>query len=203
MADIYESAVVTLAATKSANPSEGCFSTTASGHDPRYMSIPSGKFGIGNTTVQIREALPNAHQSYYMKLPLFSRAWAFQERRLSPRVIHFTERELGWECAEGNWCECSSPFPLFAKEHQLGRTVLDASVNIMTWHIEWQKIVSEYSGKNLTYSRDISPALQGLAQRYSPVMGHYLAGLWDKTLIYSLTWYRHDLRSPSNPGPLS
>lgn len=35
-----------------------------------------------------------------------SRAWAFQERLVSQRVIHFTYNEIMWECAGNTTCEC-------------------------------------------------------------------------------------------------
>ncbi|KAH7077655.1 heterokaryon incompatibility protein-domain-containing protein, partial [Paraphoma chrysanthemicola] len=201
MADIYESALLTLAATKAANPTEGCFSVAHDRYKSRYMSFPTEGLSTSNTTVQVRDILPHGEQGHDLKLPLFRRAWTFQERKLSPRVIHFTEHELGWECGKGTWCECLSPFRLFEREQQLGKTTLDASSSRLTWQIEWHRIVSEYTGKNLTYPRDIFPALQGLAQRYSPVMGPYLAGLWDTTLIYSLTWFRTNRPKPLNPVP--
>jgi hypothetical protein len=39
-------------------------------------------------------------------LPLLSRAWALQERVLSPRILHFGPMELFWECRNGIFCEC-------------------------------------------------------------------------------------------------
>jgi len=38
--------------------------------------------------------------------PLLSRGWAYQERLLSRRTIHFTKGELQWECYQAFWCEC-------------------------------------------------------------------------------------------------
>ena len=75
---------------------------------------------------------------------------------------------------------------------------MSASKSQLAWHIEWQRTVTEYTGKSLTFEKDIFPALQGLAKKYSPVLGKYLAGMWDSTLIYSLTWCR-DYRTPRNP----
>ena len=40
--------------------------------------------------------------------PLSQRAWVFQERHLAQRILHFTEREMFWEC-------CSKA-PYFASE---------------------------------------------------------------------------------------
>jgi hypothetical protein len=38
--------------------------------------------------------------------PLLKRAWAFTERLLSRRVLHFTKSEIILECREGYQCEC-------------------------------------------------------------------------------------------------
>lgn len=38
--------------------------------------------------------------------PLLKRAWAYTERLLSPRVLHFTKSEMIMECREGYSCEC-------------------------------------------------------------------------------------------------
>ncbi|KAH6643063.1 heterokaryon incompatibility protein-domain-containing protein [Boeremia exigua] len=38
--------------------------------------------------------------------PLLKRAWAFIERLLSPRILHFTTSEMILECREGYQCEC-------------------------------------------------------------------------------------------------
>ncbi|KAF2627522.1 HET-domain-containing protein [Macroventuria anomochaeta] len=38
--------------------------------------------------------------------PLLKRAWAFTERLLSPRLLHFTKSEMILECREGYQCEC-------------------------------------------------------------------------------------------------
>ncbi|KAI8939172.1 hypothetical protein NX059_005005 [Plenodomus lindquistii] len=40
-----------------------------------------------------------------MNEPLNNRAWIFQERILSPRVIHFAKSQLFWECRETIACE--------------------------------------------------------------------------------------------------
>lgn len=40
--------------------------------------------------------------------PLLTRAWVYQERVLSPRVVHFGAEELLWECAGCFACECGS-----------------------------------------------------------------------------------------------
>jgi hypothetical protein len=120
---------------------------------------------------------------------------------LSPRIIHFTEQELRWECNANSLCECSTterPFDGCRKKD------LTALTSDFDWHIKWHEIVQDYTQKSLTYSNDIFPALQGLAKKGSSVLGNYLAGLWESTLIYSLTWYRYQWSgTPLLPRPQS
>jgi hypothetical protein len=42
------------------------------------------------------------------EFPLLKRAWAYQERLLSRRVLHFAGYELIWECAASYDCECGT-----------------------------------------------------------------------------------------------
>ena len=45
-------------------------------------------------------------QPDYTEVPLFGRAWRYQERLLSPRILHFTSSHLIFECASEICCEC-------------------------------------------------------------------------------------------------
>jgi hypothetical protein len=38
--------------------------------------------------------------------PLLSRGWVYQERILSPRIVHFSELEVSFECSEEFRCQC-------------------------------------------------------------------------------------------------
>lgn len=106
MADIYQNSFLTLAATSSSNGMGGCFSdakTVAPSEHERKSLV-----GLGGIVVRPKLqhwAWPPSQAS--MKLhPLLSRGWAFQERILSPRVLHFCKNELLWECREESICEC-------------------------------------------------------------------------------------------------
>ncbi|KAH9895541.1 heterokaryon incompatibility protein-domain-containing protein [Xylariomycetidae sp. FL2044] len=106
MADIYRSAYLTIAATRDsgldhrpalinhpdrwkpfvAKRGEFCRSfSLRNGHDIRDLSH-TGTLG------------ENAVDVMGVGYPLLSRAWFFQERLLSPRVLHFGHSELVWEC---------------------------------------------------------------------------------------------------------
>lgn len=40
--------------------------------------------------------------------PTLERAWCFQERLLSKRVVHFTKSEMLWDCKSICHCECGA-----------------------------------------------------------------------------------------------
>ncbi|KAF8860244.1 HET-domain-containing protein [Acephala macrosclerotiorum] len=107
MASIYQGSFLTLAATKSSNGDGGCFSSISP--DP-----PDFRVSIGDPShaVYVREKLHHwdtlAYSQLAVMFPLLTRGWTYQERLLAPRVLHFCEKELVWECLEDICCECSS-----------------------------------------------------------------------------------------------
>ncbi|KAB8226925.1 HET domain-containing protein [Aspergillus alliaceus] len=131
---------------------------------------------------------------------LMSRAWCIQERLLSPRVLHFRQGEVIFECSMESKCECGTlgiqletmyHYKLKAPEKRLiwdnHITESPPGSNIGTdvysaWG-KWRAVVRLYSAANLTVETDRLPALSGLAQR-SPkrIFGDYIAGLWSNDL---------------------
>ncbi|KAK8085385.1 hypothetical protein PG997_006656 [Apiospora hydei] len=130
---------------------------------------------------------------------LSHRAWAFQERLLAPRTIHFGEHGALWECRSAAF---SSHLPdgfdgplyrskLVCPEHE-------------EW--DWNEIVQLYAPAQLTVSSDRLPALAGVARRHSELTkDQYLAGMWRRTLVNQLTWkaqphHRGDPSGPTRPS---
>ena len=200
MVDIYRGAFLTLAATASPSDGGGLFHTRApADHTRRVFGYTSGGMPYNFYVRLAIEHCTIRRHSFYLTtpkdFPLLSRAWVYQEILLSPRVIHFTERELTWECMECLDCECGS-----AKEERLSGDMphkahhswaLQESSDSHELHARWRTIVEQYSGLSLTLGKDKLPALSGLAkqmQRYR-VGDQYLAGLWTETLWEDLLWY--------------
>jgi hypothetical protein len=74
MAEIYESAHVTLAATKASDPTEGCFSTPAEQYRTRSMPFTTEANDDGseeNHTIHVRT--PLIHDEW--GIPIFNRGW--------------------------------------------------------------------------------------------------------------------------------
>lgn len=104
-----------------------------------------------------------SHPEEYMKesvsFPLLQRGWVFQEWSLSPRVLHFTNQELVWECMEATKCECSNALPSWKQEF---RRDLRYNGSLRSWHL----MVSIYHELDLTYPLDRLPALSGLEKMF-------------------------------------
>ncbi|KAK0750884.1 heterokaryon incompatibility protein-domain-containing protein [Schizothecium vesticola] len=173
MAEVYSNSFLTIAATRAANPDESCFGTRP-----------------GPTVDSSAATTPS--------FPLLCRGWAYQERILAPRVLHFGPDQVIWECRDGRQCEFGKTY-YFQDEVDKGeffrRITAPPSANHQRQIRDlWRHIVVQYTAFDLTKPSDILPALSGLAERMwsSRQDEDYLAGLWSGSLIEDLLWYRED-----------
>jgi hypothetical protein len=87
-----------------ANDSKGRLSKVYVREQPSHYSFkkPSDAGSPANNW----ELLSDASKEANARTPLLTRAWAYAERLLSPRVLHFTDSEMLLECREAFQCEC-------------------------------------------------------------------------------------------------
>lgn len=108
MADIYQGAYITLSATASSGDAYGCFASTPQDVDDVEIQLPDDlravKVAVRKALIHWDEVTPRAIAD---RFPLMTRGWAYQERLLSCRVLHFTQAELVWECRSLVTCECN------------------------------------------------------------------------------------------------
>ena len=134
--------------------------------------------------------------------PLNQRGWVFQERFLARRVLHFGENQLGWECNELDALEMfPNGLPRYSSMSSMRKLDIQtrmlavsqkSTASLDTAFIrQWQEIVSAYSKCELTYSRDKVVAFAGIAERIlSTRADHYVAGMWESSIVYDLPWWR-------------
>ncbi|KAK0639375.1 hypothetical protein B0T16DRAFT_518205, partial [Cercophora newfieldiana] len=202
MADIYGNARYTLAADSARDSTQGCrvsANQTAQGLQPLRDQRWYFDLDVDGQRLRILAYKPkswikelgdtpgNENEPLTDWNPLRWRAWAFQERELSPRVIHFSENMLLWECrtlrasSELPWEECPSyraaqypriPIPNSPAE------VVDLSTAKL--RDSWFGAIEDYSARALTQEEDRLPALAGLASRFQQGAPEteYLCGLW-------------------------
>ncbi|KAI0150066.1 HET-domain-containing protein [Hypoxylon sp. NC0597] len=179
MADIYENAYLTIAATKATDGTGGYYASA----DPETVFCRP----IVENLVYCRKKPPEFNQFYRQKdWPLLSRAWVYQEMRLSPRVLHFGSGEALWQCrtcrrSESRSNDSGAPTTLTYNDRYVANTDL----------LGWYNTVYEYSHLALTFERDRFAALAAVAQREANSRSpddEFLLGLWKNTLLRDLLW---------------
>ena len=148
------------------------------------------------------------------RAPLNTRAWVFQERMLAPRTIHCTKTQVMWEC-QGGWSTESHPVSITsapsgyetwrgynAKQYVKNiESIREANEGKWRWEIsnsdvtkalkQWSTVIEAYSNKGITVTSDRLIACSAISKATTPILGTFVAGLWEKHLPSQLLWYRH------------
>lgn len=127
--------------------------------------------------------------------PLSRRAWVLQERLLSPRTLHYTKRQLFWECRASKACESSpNPCPKSRLDHFDVPTCRESTHELCGLDAEpldrhWPEIIKKYTDTLMTKLEDKLVAISGLARQvYSITKDKYCAGIWREDLSTQLLW---------------
>jgi len=206
MARIYQNGRLTITASNSTGSDGGCFADSS-----RFLSKELSIVDADGEEHFARARLRIDHG----KWPILQRGWVYQERTLSPRVLHFGHAEVIWECFESLACECSraknSEFQVFdfmvGKKKLLDQWTISPeycphALNMKRdWSVDiWREMVESYTRLNLTYAKDIFPALSGSAKQLQRHRGsRYIAGMWEDTLVEDLLWESCELWAPRSP----
>ncbi|KAF2655341.1 hypothetical protein K491DRAFT_553758, partial [Lophiostoma macrostomum CBS 122681] len=193
---IYANSALTLAASSGADADAGCFRKTPHAMKWNFWSEEKQE----QYTIHVRRTISHHkdNPAWYGRveyLPLLDRSWVLQERILSPRVVHFGNEELWWECSGALTCECgegTGKRKYTTSIPPTRRNIHDLDGNLHG--PAWNEIVNEYTELQLSFQSDIFPALQGLAKSMqAQTKPRYLAGLWEDTLLFDLTWLSHQV----------
>lgn len=181
MSSIYGGSYLNIAATSAVDGSKGFLSNEYSCNSGFRARISTSH---GDTSCICVPS--NLYRDSISSSPLAQRGWVVQERLLAPRTVHFTSRQVFWEC---NGCVACEAFPVrlpdvfkYSEAYLRKRPLLEYS---------WKEIVQQYSRGSLTRSRDKIVAISGIsrAAQHTQRFG-YLAGLWRSNLIFQLCWKR-------------
>jgi len=219
MADIYSNSYLTIAATHSPNGEGGLFQDTpdveVSGTTP--YGEPYRLFFRERIDHHLENSNLEGEQPTSAHYPLLTRAWVYQERMLSTRVLHFGHYELFYECRSDLQCECggiraygSSDATQVIITKLAHSEALDTIIPEQPWHVYgsyymaqlWRTMVASYKGLKLTKATDQLPALGGLAKHMaSRRKASYVAGLWANTINDDLIWIVRTLSPWKRPRP--
>jgi len=100
MADVYENATCNLAATAHASSGAGLFALEST--DRAKLTKVAANIALEkDILVGVYHLVPKKIWDCRVdQAPLNERAWVLQERFLSPRILHFGNDQLWWECQE-------------------------------------------------------------------------------------------------------
>lgn len=208
MGAIYSQALVTIAADWAPTADSGCYNRVSQGVvvcQDGEIEITS-RFPSGDSSSLFFRLNPGVSPAETEASKLNSRAWACQERLLSPRIIHFTDKQLYWECRkhilpQDGMTLGRRPFESYLP---VPRLILQIQPDFRAdrveglLHLWYAYILAEtYLERHLTVSSDKLPAVSALAGLWSRCINSpYLAGIWQKDLHLGLSWYKY-------PGPSS
>ncbi|KAH3940729.1 hypothetical protein HBH53_212390 [Parastagonospora nodorum] len=202
MAKVYSSALFTLA-----RHCDGTTSLACARHPGIVVSETiSPPVYARATSKHISDFDPLRGADEYSQI--LGRGWVYQERLLSPRVIHFMDREISWECQVVSDCQCKhgepradprDDTPKVWHANALAPGSRDSITHKDAIASRWRNIVKEYSGLELTKQTDRLPAIRGCAEQIHAQLkdsGHigtdfddsYSFGLWKHCLVSDMAW---------------
>ncbi|KAK5656880.1 hypothetical protein OQA88_4430 [Cercophora sp. LCS_1] len=232
MGDVYRYGQLNISASAARNCHDGIFVKRAY---PSYFSsavrlpFKSARFGIGQEGRQWIYVRPGSWEMFHNEVTgsestLASRGWVLQEALLSPRTIHYSHRQLFWECEHGTFSESRvgalaspdaklmllSPMPSLWSHKMILPTDPPSDVapsakgenGGFDISASWLRVVENYSARVLTVPADVLPALAGAASVFQKRLGGaYLAGLFRENFLESLLW-KTDTPLKLRPGNL-
>lgn len=197
---VYQNSVCNIAATSASCAAEGCFfQRSPSLIRQIFVLIDSDSCSLRRGAYVLSDQ--GAWEREVATAPLNTRAWVFQERMMSPRILHFTRTQIYFECRSGICMESNGNFRrkqsgLFASIptcldvlplHAVNST--DATNHRRELFKIWYKIVQQYSQCYLTKNSDKLIALSAVAMEMQILMGdEYKAGLWNSDFHRGLLW---------------
>jgi hypothetical protein len=94
---VYANAKCVISATASDNSTKGCFRPRALKYDPCILRMSGNKL-LTVQSVQFLKGISEMFEKFVQKAPLSTRGWAFQERYLAGRTLHFGQGHVFFEC---------------------------------------------------------------------------------------------------------
>ncbi|WAO92201.1 HET domain-containing protein [Fusarium falciforme] len=184
MAAYYKNAELTLAATDSIDCEGGML----------YPSNLRQKFNTSRfrhrdkAAYAFLDSIQTDLESEINSAPLNQRGWALQEGILSRRMVHFSKKQLIWECKTK---VASEDGLVDLKKDKIRRPFALPTlwVPLESRYEEWAAVVQGYSGRLLSKARDKTLALAGATTQFIHLLrDEPLVGLWRGDLPAGLLW---------------
>jgi hypothetical protein len=202
MGRIYKNSTVVIVAACATSVTDGFLSNAP---EDSITELPI--FVDDSTSGKVYLRLKDSENTYDTDEPIFQRAWTFQEFVLPSRALVFDSHQIHFKCLE------QEVEPLFQTHLEfnfdcpnLPKSILSpADENLAQKYpmrtkpqIEiWERMINEYSRRDMKFFQDRLVALAGVASELAKSWNDtYLAGLWRRTVVEQLGWYRTELPQP-------
>ncbi|KAH4029378.1 hypothetical protein HBI55_121020 [Parastagonospora nodorum] len=203
MHKVYRNSYCNLAAADSKDSHGGLFRKRQSSD-----VLPGGYEGDGSSpifgTTAWRIMPDNLWDAELLDTEIYKRGWVFQERMLSPRILHFARNQIFWDCGAISACETlPSGLPLMLDDaastdrHWRGRLQESSSlvhaplagVNTDSLGEFWSSAVLSYTQCDLTDQVDKTRAIWSIAKLVRDAWGDdYGVGTWALAVEEQLNW---------------
>ena len=167
---------------------------------PKLSTDTSSKLGEGTWRI-----LPSdLWTSSLLGSKIYTRGWVFQERMLSPRILHFANSQIFWDCCTLSATETlpsGLPHTLDAlastDRHWRGRIQsvsypqksVVVGANDGSMETFWKTSVANYTNCDLTNQEDKTFAIWSIAKLVRDVLDEdYGGGMWEFGLEEQLAW---------------
>ncbi|KAL1391078.1 heterokaryon incompatibility protein-domain-containing protein [Phyllosticta capitalensis] len=124
---------------------------------------------------------------------ILHRAWIYQERLVSPRLLFFSEQQLIFECFGGRWFQETGKATSTVHKQKYGDSLSNTAREKA--EIMWLTLLSEYCALQITYAGDKLPAIAAIAEQFlshqnlpHPPEHEYICGLRRSHLYIDLMW---------------
>lgn len=211
MGDIFSNAYVTICAANSSSCHESFLERSLIRTDLDLAFVNENEQSDVNRTltlVQCTPALANNESIDDRPLAMdlhgsrwLDRAWVFQERHMSPRMLIFGATMVHFRCgwlsmAENGYHQqhvhpqtlsgLLTNWSLDQPPHEDSKSKVKKTLALQK---EFRVLIREYRTTSLTYPSDRLPAISGLISLVSKAVGDASSqGLWKESLYYDLLW---------------
>lgn len=204
MGSIYEASTITLFAEAGDDVDAG-LSVLRDPHSSKPCKLDLTATFEGRTLAVSTYACydPDSLENQPSESPLYRRGWVLQEEVLASRLLKFGSHQMNWECRHSAFWE-SLPT---AEQPEIKSIWRPKNSALRSWIYDridveqssnrkkretfgcWYELINNYSGRALTYTADVLPAVAGIAtiaSRNNQIS--YINGLWKEDLLVGLLW---------------
>lgn len=200
MGAIFANATVTIAAHSAQDSNQGFLGSFLV---PDFLRISPQNAPSGGFTIPIPDLSSGALLERFSQSCTTSRAWVMQELCLAPRILHFVENRVLWECTHTPVQIGDTRPPTWAALLLQGRR---RGAQRGARYDCWRKLVTEYSACQLTKAGDKLVAVAGIVQQLDSLFPttlsyDYHCGIFNADIERSILWYSNQAPEPLHKPP--